>query len=186
MTNFKHFKWSPICINCTDCCYDFEFDNDPWNLGVERNNKNGEKVSGEDFINYLKQLGGEAAKRIDKLKIDKYGCIEVIIPLDKTYSDLTNCIFLDKDSNCVIHPSRTNLDFDIRGKLCSSYLCEIAKFVNVEMSFLKNHLNKIKEAHQLKYGKNKDLNLLQYLRGFPKSSLKKVIYNILNIEFIKE
>ncbi|MHA1271471.1 MAG: hypothetical protein ACTSPY_16890 [Candidatus Helarchaeota archaeon] len=182
MTDLKNYRWSPICVNCRDCCYDYEFDDDPWNLGVERIDKKGNKVSGKEFIQYLKNLGGEAAKRIDKLRIDEFGCIEVIMPKNKTYRDKTNCIFLDENSNCVIHPSRINLDFDLRGKLCASYLCEIAEFVNKEMPYLNSYINKVKQAHEMKYGENQNLNLIQYLKTIPKSYLKNELNKILKIK----
>ncbi|MHA1750933.1 MAG: hypothetical protein ACTSYZ_01060 [Candidatus Helarchaeota archaeon] len=181
MTNLKNFKWSPICINCKDCCYDYEIENDPWNLGVERIDENGKSITGVEFIKYLKSLGGEPAKRIKYLKLDEYGCIEVKIPPGKTYRDTINCIFLDENSNCVIHPTRINLNFDLRGKLCASYLCEIAEFVNKEMAFLKNHLDRIKEAQNKRYGDNSNLNLIQYLKKIPKNKLKQEICKILKL-----
>jgi len=103
------------------------------------------------------------------------------MPIGKTHQDLTDCIFLDKDSNCLIHPKRLNLNFDIRGKLCAKYLCDIAIFVNEHMPFLDKHLEQIKHAHMHKYGKNKDLNLIQYLKTLSKSHLKKEICIILKI-----
>ncbi|TFF90077.1 MAG: hypothetical protein EU548_04850 [Promethearchaeota archaeon] len=181
MTDLKNFRWSPICTSCVDCCINFEYDNDPWNLGVERLDQDGNEISGEQFIDYLRKVGGEASKRIDNLRIDEYGCIEVLMPSDKTYRDLTNCIFLDENYRCIIHPTRINLSFDLRGKLCATYLCEIAEFVNEEMPFLINFIDEIKDAHKRSYGEKKELNLIQYLKKIPKSNLKKQISKILNI-----
>jgi len=182
MTDLKNLRWSPLCVGCTECCYNYEFDNDPWNLGVERVDQTGKKINGKEFLEYLKKIGGEAAKRLKYLRLDEYGCIEVIMPPGKTYRDLTNCIFLDEDSNCVIHPLRINLGFDLRGKLCASYLCEFAEFVNKEMPFLKNYTEKINRAHKKKYGKDKSLNLIQYLKTVPKENLKHEICKILEID----
>ncbi|TFF86455.1 MAG: hypothetical protein EU551_01525 [Promethearchaeota archaeon] len=181
MTSLKNLRWSPICFGCRECCYNFEFDNDPWNLGVERLDEKGNEISGVKFIEYLKQIGGEAEKRISKLRIDESGCIEVIKPSHKTYRDLTKCIFLDDESNCVIHPERINLGFDLRGKLCASYLCEIAEYINNEMPYLKNHLQLILNAQSKKYGNDNQLNLIQYLKKIPKNRLEHRIIEILGI-----